>query len=149
MNKLQWTDISGSVIDGAQGMANNAHSSDDDIAQVLQGNLLTDMTRLVFRDPDHFRAGELHRHATQWNTLLDNLNDERFSEVRDWIANGVEVTKFFKPFKGSYKGRNYERSSPPPCILPNHPLCKPFALFISHTLQDRLRSGAISLWGKV
>ena len=148
MNKLQWLDISGSVIDGAQGMANKADLSDDDIAQVLQGNLLADMTRLVFQDPDHFQAGELHRHATQWNTLLDNLN-EPFSEVRDWIANGVDVTKFFKRFKVSYKGRNYECSSPPPCILPNHPSCKPFALFISHTLQDRLRSGTISLRGKV
>ena len=44
-------------------MANNAHISDDDIAQVLQGNVLADMSRLVFRDPDHFRAGELHRHV--------------------------------------------------------------------------------------
>ena len=94
MNKLQWLDISGSVIDGAQGMANKADISDDDIAQVLQGNLLADMTRLVFRDPDHFQAGELHRHATQWNTLLDNLNNEPFSEVRDWIANGVDNKVF-------------------------------------------------------
>ena len=27
--------------------------------------------------------------------------------------------------------------------------CKPFTSFISNTLVDRLRSGAISLWGKV
>ena len=65
-------------------------SSDDDIVQILQGNLLADMSRLVFRYPDRFRAGEIHRHAAQWNTLLDDLTDERFSEVRDWINNGVE-----------------------------------------------------------
>ena len=40
---------------------------------MLQGNSLADMSRLVFRDPDHFN----------WNMLLDDLNDERFSEVRD------------------------------------------------------------------
>ena len=40
-------------------------------------------------------------------------------------------------------------SSPPLCILPNHLSRKPFTSFISDTLQDRLRSGAISLWGKV
>ena len=97
-------------------------------------------------DPDRFRAGELHRHASRWNTLLDDLTDERFSEVRDWINNGAQ---FFRPFKGSYKGENYNCSSPPPSILPNHASCKPFASFISDTLQDRLRSGAISLWGKV
>ena len=149
MNKLQWISIDGSVVDEAQGMANNSHISDEDIALVLQGNSLADMSRLVFRDPDHFLAGELHRHAPQWNALLNDMNDERFSEVRDWITNGVDVTKFFRPFKGSYKGRNYECGSPPPCVFPNHLSCKPFASFISDTLLDRLRSGAISLWGKV
>lgn len=107
------------------------------------------MSRLVFRDPHHFRVGKLHRNASQWNTLLADLNDKRFSEVRDWINNGVDLAKVFRPFKGSYKGKNYECSSPPRCILPNHPSCKSFASFISDTLQDRLRSGAISVWGKV
>ena len=59
-------------------LANNAHISDDDIVQILQGNLLADMSRLVFQDPDRFRAGELHRHASRWNTLLDDLTDERY-----------------------------------------------------------------------
>ena len=94
MNKLQWISIDESVIIEAEGMASNAHISDEDIAQVLQGNSLADMSRLVFRDPGHFRAGELHRHAPHWNTLLDDMNDVRFSEIRDWITNGVDVTKF-------------------------------------------------------
>ena len=62
-NELQWINIDGSIIDVAQGVANNAHISDDDITQVLQGNVLADKSRLAFRDPDHFRAGELHRHV--------------------------------------------------------------------------------------
>ena len=130
-------------------MANNAHISDEDINLVLQGNSFADMSRLVFRDPDTFRAGELHCHAPQWNALLGDMHDKRFSEVRAWIINGVDVTKFFRPFKGSYKGKNYECSSPPPRIFPNHLSCKPFASFISDALLDRLRSGAVSLWGKV
>ena len=63
VNKLQGIKLDGSVIVEAQGMANNAHISDDDITQIVQGNLLADMSRLVFRYPDRFRAGELHRHA--------------------------------------------------------------------------------------
>ena len=113
---------------------------------MLQGKSLADMSRLVFRDPNHFRAGELHRHTPQWLSLLDDLNDDRFSEVQDWITNGVDVTKFFRPFKSSYKGKNYECSTPPRCVLPNHMSCKPF---MSNTLMDRFRSGAVSLWGKV
>ena len=58
-NELQWTDINGSVID-AQGMANNAHVPVVDIALVLQGKSLADMSCLDFRDPNHFRAGELN-----------------------------------------------------------------------------------------
>ena len=149
LNKLQWISIDGSVIDEAQGTTNNAHISDEDINLVLQGNSFADMSRLVFRDPDTFRAGELHRHTPQWNVLLDNMHDERFSEVRAWIVNGVDVTKFFRPFKCSYKGKNYECSSPPPRIFPNHLSCKPIASLISDALLDRLRPGAISLWGKV
>ena len=71
MNKLQWISTVGSVVDDAQGMANQ------DINLVLQGNSFPDKSRLVFRDPDHFRAGELHRHAPQWNALLDNMHDKR------------------------------------------------------------------------
>ena len=76
-------------------MANNAHIPVEDIALVLQGKSLADMSRLVFRDPNQFRAGELHRHIPQWLSLIDDLNDDRFSEVRDWITNGVDATKFF------------------------------------------------------
>ena len=47
-------------------MANNAHIPVEDIALVLQGKSLADMSRLVFRDPNHFRVGELHRHTPQW-----------------------------------------------------------------------------------
>ena len=54
INELQWINIDGSVIDGAQGMTNNTHIANDDIAQVLQGNVLVDTSRLVFRDPEHF-----------------------------------------------------------------------------------------------
>ena len=59
-NELQWTDINGSVIVGAQGMANNVHVPVEDIALVLQGKSLADMSCLEFRDPNHFRAGELN-----------------------------------------------------------------------------------------
>ena len=59
-NELQWTDINGSVIVGAQGMANNAHVPVADIALVLQGQSLADMSCLDFCDPNHFRAGKLN-----------------------------------------------------------------------------------------
>ena len=58
-DELQWIDINGSVIVGAQGIANNAHIPVEDIALVLQGKSFADMSRLVSRDPNPFRVGEL------------------------------------------------------------------------------------------
>ena len=52
----------------------------------MQGKSLADMSRLVFRDPNQFGAGERHRHTPQWLSLIDDLNDDRFSEARDWIT---------------------------------------------------------------
>ena len=130
-------------------MANNAHLSKEHIDLVLQGKTIADVSRLVFRDPDHFCAGELHNHKPQWHELLNDLNDKRFLKVRDWIDNSVNVTKFFKLFRGSYKGKNYKSSIPPSRMFANHLSCRPFSPFISNTVIERLRSWAISLWGRV
>ena len=70
-------------------------------------------------------------------------------EVLDWLENEVDVFKYFKHFKGKYKGVVYDSDIPPETIFCNHPSCKPFASFISNTILDRLASGAISLRGNV
>ena len=60
-------------------MANNARISSDDIAQVLQGNVMADTSRLAYRDPDNFVVSrlfsdvgsnrELHRNQPSKKTL--------------------------------------------------------------------------------
>ena len=82
-------------------MANNAHISDDDINLVLQGNSFADMSRLVLRDPDHLRAGELHRHAQQWNALLDDMHNKRFFKDRIVWFQKISIT----PTEGRWKFR--------------------------------------------
>ena len=56
---------------------------------------------------------------------------------------------FFQPFKGRYKGENFDSALPPHKIFTNSVSCKPFARFISDAIMARLASGAISLWGQV
>ena len=73
----------------------------------------------------------------------------RFRSVTYARQLGLLVNTLGSHLKGSYKGKNYECSTPPRCVLPNHMSCKQFTSFISNTLMDSLRSGAISLWGKV
>lgn len=130
-------------------MENNAHISQDFVKSVVAGSALADVSLLAFRDPDHYIAGELHRHQDNWNAILKGCDSERFEEVRDWIVNYVDPRRFFTRFEGSYKGVNYSCDSPPARVFSNHPSCKAFVQYISDTILARLRSGAISLWGQV
>ena len=130
--------------------ADSAQFDDAFVQSVIQGSSLADVRMLRFRDPRKFVAGELHRHPEFWAKLSASAPDyPQASEVLHWIRHKVDVNDYFAPFKGSYKNQNYDCATPPPRIFSNHPSCKPFVEFISRTILDRLRSGAISLWGKV
>ena len=130
-------------------MAANAHITDAFVSSVVKGEALADVSMLAFRDPDRFVAGELHRHAEAWSRVCSLAPCDLATQVLPWIENCVDVHDFFKPFKGSYKGEEYDSALPPQRIFLNHPSCKPFVDFISSTVLDRLSTGAISLWGKV
>ena len=130
-------------------MAANAHITDAFVSSVVKGEALADVSMLAFRDPDRFVAGELHRHAEAWSRVSSLAPCDLATQVLPWIENCVDVHDFFKPFKGSYKGEEYDSALPPQRIFLNHPSCKPFVDFISSTVLDRLSTGAISLWGKV
>ena len=56
---------------------------------------------------------------------------------------------FLTSFFGSFKGRHYQSDRPPPAYFRNSPSCKPFTDFLKKTLLDRLRTGAISLKGRI
>ena len=130
-------------------MAANAHITDAFVSSVVKGEALADVSMLAFRDPDRFVAEELHRHAEAWSRISSLAPCHLATQVLPWIENCVDVHDFFKPFKGSYKGEEYDFALPPQRIFLNHPTCKPFVDFISSTVLDRLSTGAISLWGKV
>ena len=109
---------------------------------VLGGSKTADASMLVFRDLATFVAGNLHKHieAREGIAALAPMN---------WIRNTINVYDFFQPFKGHYKGENFNFALPPPKVFCNSASCKPFAQFISETIMNRLATGAISLWGKV
>lgn len=144
---VSWVNSSGSPL--AWEMAANAHITDAFVSSVVKGEALADVSMLAFRDPDRFVAGELHRHAEAWSRISSLAPCHLATQVLPWIENCVDVHDFFKPFKGSYKGEEYDSALPPQRIFLNHPSCKPFVDFISSTVLGRLSTGAISLWGKV
>ncbi|KAJ8309736.1 hypothetical protein KUTeg_011601 [Tegillarca granosa] len=102
-----------------------------------------DFEQLAFRNPDNFVAGNLHKHLDFWETVTNN------EEVLDWLRNGVYVEKYFKPFKGNFKGRPYDSLTPSRQFFPNALNCRDHVGFIVQTLLDRIANGSLSIWGKV
>ena len=98
---------------------------------------------LSFRDPNFFVAGNLMPCAEQW----ERVHCPEF--ILDWVKNGVDIHNMFRHFKGNFKGKSYDSSSPPPAYFPNASSCTGFTKFISDTLLERIANGSISVVGKV
>ena len=117
-----------------------------DVARIEMGEK-GNMNDLLFRDPSSFRAAEIHKHIPVWERILEN---NPFKEqILQWLQYGVDVKKFIKPFKGTFKGSKYDSRFPPRKHLKIHQSCKLFTEFISKTLVERMRTGAVRVWGRV
>ena len=143
-----WITQEGSDI--TQGMAvHNSHLQTSFVESVIAGQVFADTSLLSFRDPSRFVAGELHNHSLVWSKVAAFAAPSHASEVLDWIIHRVNVGNYFRPFKGCFKGEEFDSPVPPRRVFHNSPSCIPFSQIISGTIIERLASGAISLWGKV
>ena len=104
---------------------------------VLDGDLRR-VTDIPFRDPDSFKAAELHKHFFIINTWEAVSNGyEKEEEILQWIKEGVDITEFMRSFKGVFKGINMTAPHPPPPtqffpppptqFFSNHGSCKELA----------------------
>ena len=132
-----WVSFDGSPLEVAQGMAEgNTHIASQFVEDVISGQA---RARLLL--------GNLHNHFPAWERIANIAAFDLTPKILLWIKNCVDVQDFFQPFKGQYREENFDSTLPPHRIFSNAPSCKPFAQFISDTIIDRLRTGAISLWG--
>ena len=117
-----------------------------DVARIEMGKK-GNMNDLLFRDPSSFRVTEIHKHIPVWERILEN---NPFKEqILQWLQYGVDFKEFMKPFKGTFKGSKYDSRFPPRKHLKIHQSCKLFTEFISKTLVERVRTGAVRVWGRV
>jgi hypothetical protein len=65
-----------------------------------------------------------------------------------WLSQGVDVTAFTRPFKGTFSGLKFDSTAPPRQVVSNHQSCAAFSDFISDTIQSRVATGAVRVWGK-
>ena len=70
-------------------------------------------------------------------------------EVLSYIEQGVDVTSFFKHFKGYFKGKSYDSEMPPRQYFPNSSSCKDFTSFIAAELLDRIKMVLLEFGGKL
>lgn len=112
----------------------------------MQGILKASAVDVVFRDPGSFIAGNVHNHYKTWEIILKGYHKQE--EVLGYIANGVSISSFFKPFKGTFKGKPYNSETPPKMILENSKSCIAFEEFISSSILERVNNGSMSVWGK-
>lgn len=143
---IRWVDTMGSPATVGSGVAINPDHNQ--LNRVVCGDILGDPSNLFFRDPNHFRAGELHSHPEQWAEIIGEYPTPQQAQVLPWINGKIDIFPCFQHFAGSFKG-SYDSDRPPRKVFRNNPSCKPFADFVRETLLERLLTGAISLLGKV
>ena len=102
---------------------------------------LPNMDDLSFRDPKTFVAGTLHENLDQWKLIL--ADNETGNMVQDWIEKGVDVPEFF------VKGEDGVAIGPPQRVFKNSRSCREYVEFICASLEERVRTGAVSVWGEV
>ena len=139
--------------DGEPVLVGRGRTANDNLSTIVQrvihGVLLGDVSKLIFRDPAQFRAGELHSHLPAWEQIVGATPSPQQQQVLKWIQEGVSVHPYFQHFRGRFKGKNYDSDLPPPRIFKNNTSCRPFVSIIQHTLIDRVKTGAISLLGHI
>ncbi|XP_070541433.1 uncharacterized protein [Ptychodera flava] len=117
------------------------------LSLVSNGLRKVSLSEMSFRNPDQFIAGELHKYPDAWNELTMDLVNKH--EIMSWISNGVKVSPYLRHFSGGFKGQQFFHDLPPPRQFNNPPSNKDFAPFIAKTIADRLKTGAVSVWGIV
>ena len=128
--------------DSPQLLAHHARAED-----VIRGDCSYNINKLPLQDPDKFVSGGLHKHVAEWRKILSS--DVTDKEVLSYIENGVDVTSFFRHFKGNLEGKSYDSDVPPRQYFPNFSSCKEFASFILTELLERIKNGSIRVWGRV
>ena len=120
-------------------------SSDSSMVESL--SLTEQPSQLLVRDPDTFRAGELHNHPEVWDSLSAHLPNK--AEIMRWIKHRVSIREYWTHFRGDFAGVTYNSDIPVPRIFQNNVSCKPFIDFISRTICDRIGVGAVAVIGRV
>lgn len=105
------------------------------------------LSDLRIRNPDTFKAGQIHNHIREWEAAC--LIQPNHIEVGDWVNNKVSIWKYMKHFKGEFANEFFDSDEPPTKIFPNNQSCRDFHEFVSKSIEDRIASGAVGIIGPI
>jgi hypothetical protein len=111
----------------------------------LPGSGATGAWQFWARDDTQFMAGNLPTAIPFWKDVLipaAGLTSPESETILSWLA-GVDVSSFFKPFKGEFAGRMYDAPEPPPYMAHNHPVPLELRPFVDTTIADGVRAGSM------
>ena len=80
--KWVYSDGSPATVSGEMAVDQNL---DRQVERVKRGELIGDIGNLFFRDPNDFRAGELHNNLSHWRELCAQFHSEKQAEVLTWL----------------------------------------------------------------
>jgi len=71
----------------------------DRLQKIRRGELIGDISELLFRDLNLFRAGELHNHSKYWQYMAQESPSPQQAQILEWIRDKVST----QPFLGILK----------------------------------------------
>ena len=105
-----------------------------------------DIRSPVVRDPSCFMSGQLRESLPTWEYILRGHGHKGL--ILDWLRHGVDITGWFKHYKGRFKGKVYDASIPPKIYFPNNASCKQNPQFVATELEERIRNGSLRVLGR-
>ena len=73
------------------------------------------------RDPEHFVSGGVHGAREHWEDILKrNASSDFHGDIGQWLREGVNVSSFFRHFKGNFRGFSINSSMPQDRYFPNY-----------------------------
>ena len=71
----------------------------DRLQRIQMGELIGDISELLFCEPNCFRAGELHNHFEYWKYIERESPSPQQAQILGWIRDKVSIQPFFKHFQ--------------------------------------------------
>ena len=84
---MTWVDYYGNPVKVSGEMAACYH---DRLQKIRKGELIGDISELLFRDPNRFRVGELHNHFEYWQYIASTDSRMDKGQGLNSTSQGVE-----------------------------------------------------------